>query len=260
MFVYTKMDMILFPFLFWLFCWFGTGLSLLLKGTKWQSMPFRIMAVFLLVLEIAKQIWCICDGYSLYNLPLHFCSLFTPLFFLSQFSKPKCSKIFKPLAFVYSGMVTVLMCVNPHAMIGNASSEIFTRFLSFHTFSFHFTVAAYFVFSIFFCDYIPKIKDFLNVCCGVIVYATYAIPCAYVLNANYLNILYNIWEPFDNFRIRYGQVVYDISLFVVGMIGASALFFVYCFFFGLYQKQNSKRQVLTSKEKSKRKKENDFEM
>ena len=244
MFSYTKMDLILFPLLLWLFCWFGTGLSILLKNTKWQSMPFRFFAVFLLVLEIAKQIWCICDGYSLYNLPLHFCSLFTPLFFLSQFTKPKCAKIFKPLAFVYSGTVTFLMCVNPNGMIGNASSQIFTRFLSFHTFSFHFTVAAYFVFSICFCDYVPKLKDFLNVCCGVLVYATYAIPCAYIFNANYLNILFSVWEPFENFRIKYGQVVYDICLFAVGMLGLSVIFFIYCFCFALYRKQRAKKSDL----------------
>ena len=55
--------------------WF---LSKLLKNKSYEvrMIPFKILAVVLLVSEVVKQIISFLQGYDLYHIPLHVCSLF----------------------------------------------------------------------------------------------------------------------------------------------------------------------------------------
>ena len=46
------------------------------KSEKIRMIPFQICTVILLVLEVIKQVKSFADGYDLYHIPLHFCSLF----------------------------------------------------------------------------------------------------------------------------------------------------------------------------------------
>ena len=45
-----------------------------------KLLPIRIIAVVLVFIEIIKQWQSVKDGYSLYHLPFHFCSMFVFLF------------------------------------------------------------------------------------------------------------------------------------------------------------------------------------
>ena len=46
------------------------------KSERIRFIPFQILAILLVALEIMKQVSQLITGYSLYSLPFHFCSLF----------------------------------------------------------------------------------------------------------------------------------------------------------------------------------------
>ena len=43
------------------------------KSEKIRMIPIQVISVVILLLEVAKQIYCIVTGYDLYSIPLHFC-------------------------------------------------------------------------------------------------------------------------------------------------------------------------------------------
>ena len=198
------------------------------KSEKIKKLPLQILALIVVVLEFGKQFYFIVlDTYELYALPIHFCTLILVLMALSQFLPSKIAKFFKAPAFVFSIIVFALVLVHPSSMIGKATSNIFGNFKNFHTFTFHFTVIAYPIFSIALSNYKPRLKDCINICCTVVFYATYAVPLAFHFKANYVNILYSFFEPLENFRLSAGQVAYDILLFLIGISAGCLVLIIY---------------------------------
>lgn len=231
MFKWSVSDKTVIPVTVLIICAFAVGLYFLLrkKSARLKRIPLQILSVFVVGLEIAKQIYYYNNpDFTYYILPLHFCSLILLLMPLSQLFGERVGKIFKPMAFVYSILVFILVLANPYALIGNSTSDIFGSFHNVHTYFFHFTVIAYLIFSVALNDYEPKFIHCINVSCGIAIYAAYAVPCAYLLNTNYVNILYSYFEPLENFRIWAGQVWYNIVLFLVAVIGACALCVLAC--------------------------------
>ena len=53
------------------------------KDLKIRMIPFQILAVFIVLLEVGKQAVSLKLGYNPYHLPFHFCSLFLCCFFIS---------------------------------------------------------------------------------------------------------------------------------------------------------------------------------
>ena len=59
------------------------------KPLKIRMIPFQIIAFILVVSEIIKQVISIRNGYDLYHIPLHVCSLFVILIPLMAFYDKK---------------------------------------------------------------------------------------------------------------------------------------------------------------------------
>ena len=113
------------------------GIFLRKKSEKVKQIPFIIITVLLLGMELVKQILGIVNGYSKWDLPLHFCSTYFIWFSIAHFSNGKFSKAMQTVAFVASFYLVALFYFNPQSIIGDASSDIFGSFDSFHTFTFH---------------------------------------------------------------------------------------------------------------------------
>jgi hypothetical protein len=58
-----------------------------------RMIPFQILAVILLLSEIIKQVLSIINGYDLYHIPLHVCSLFIFFIPLTAFYNKKGSEV-----------------------------------------------------------------------------------------------------------------------------------------------------------------------
>lgn len=255
MFKWNKADLIAIPITLLIICVLAVGLYFLLRNRspKIKRIPLQIISVFMVVFEIAKQAYF--HGrpeYTNYILPIHFCSLILLLMPLAQCCGEKMGRIFRPMAFIYSALVVVLLMANPHALIGYSAANIFGSFRNAHNYIFHFTVVAYLAFSIALGDYIPKFIHCVNLICGVVFYGTYALPCAYLLKENFCNILYSYFGPLEKFRLwagqkQYwvGQLCYNLVLFLVAVIGLSALCAITCLIY---------KAVLKIKERIKEKK------
>ena len=208
------------------------------QSHKKRKIILQIIGVTLAVLEIIKILYHVINKtFTPVILPFHFCSVFIYLIPLAQFLPNKLAKHIKPLPFCYAIMVIIILWVNPGATIGNASAGIFKSFPNFHTFFFHQIVIAYFVFSIAINDYVPKLSHCLNLAIGVVVYSCYAIPAAFLLNNNYVNILFSLFKPLETFRINYGQFWYDLCLFILAIIGISLIHIIYYVIYRLLHKK-----------------------
>lgn len=239
MFKWSQSDIVVIPVTILIICAMAVGLHFLLKNKdrRQKRIPLQIISVFIVGLEIAKQIYYHDNpDFTYYVLPLHFCSLILLLMPLSQLFGEKVGRIFKPMAFIYSILVFILILVNPYALIGSSTENIFGNFHNIHTYFFHFSVIAYFIFSIALADYKPEFIHCINVSCGIVLYATYAVPCAYLLNVNYVNILYSYFEPLEKFRLWAGQVCYNIALFLLAVVGACALCVLTCLIYKIIPK------------------------
>lgn len=224
MFNYTLKEAILLPSLLIVYIVLGLVLRKVLKTGKSRRIVFIIIGALLVALEIAKQVYCsIATDYDYYKLPLHFCSLYIVLYPLSHWFNEKCSKIFKPMAFVYSIMGAVLLYAFPHSLLGDTTQNIFGSFVNFHGFVFHQFIPLYLVFSICFNDYKASFLDCVPCSIGILVYASYAIPCAYYFNVNYVNILYSTIPFVEKIRIAVGQPVYLILLASAGILASCVI-------------------------------------
>lgn len=249
MFKWSDSDKIVIPVTVLIICIIAVGLYFLTRHrSKWvKKIPLQIISVALIGLEIAKQIYFHNNPeFTYYVLPLHFCSMILILMPLSQLFGEKVGGVFRPMAFIYSILVFILVLANPHALIGDSTSDIFGSFHNIHTYFFHFSVITYLIFSIALADYEPKYRHCINVSCGIVLYTSYAVPCAYALNTNYVNILYSYFEPLENFRLWAGQVWYNIVLFSVAVLGACALCVLTCLIYKLIQRLKKPYKEKTS--------------
>lgn len=243
MFKWSDTDKIVLPVMLVAIIFIAVFLWCLLKGKneKIRKIPLQIIAVIVIMLEISKQVYYLTTTYITYALPIHFCTLVLILMPLSQFLPKKVAEYFKSPTLVFSLIISVLIYIHPKSMIGDATATIFTSFPSFHTFAFHFCVVAYSIFSIALNDYTPRLKHCFVLCGTVAFYGCYAVPLAFSLNANYVNILYSYFEPLEQFRQSCGQVAYDILLFLIGVIGSCLVLILYWSVFNLIKRNKEKK-------------------
>ena len=83
----------------------------LLMGKKSQTVrmiPIQVIAVLLVLLEIGKQAISFKNGYDLYHIPLHFCSIFLFALPAMAFYRGKHENKVRPVKDIHTVAVTVL--------------------------------------------------------------------------------------------------------------------------------------------------------
>ncbi len=110
------------------------------KPLRVRIIPLQIIASVLLLLEIGKQIASFLrpQGYDLYHIPLHFCSLMLIALPLLAFYRGKHARLVSGVACGLTSAVFLLTVIYP-ALIYSADNIklYFTDFFSFHTVTFH---------------------------------------------------------------------------------------------------------------------------
>lgn len=121
------------------------------RSASARYVPLKIIAVLLLLLEVAKQINSACadGGYNMYSLPFHYCSLFIYLLPLHAFYRGKRSSLIAPVTLGCLAALTVGMLIMPAAIYTDADIiGFFSDFAKFHTVVFHSLVVLYFMLSV----------------------------------------------------------------------------------------------------------------
>lgn len=213
------------------------------KNEKIKRIPIYVLAIIFLVMEVGKQVEALQSGdYSLWNLPLHFCSffIFWPIF--SMLGKGKVREFGDTVSFVFAMMIMILMLVDPYSIYGTAVEDFYHNGTWSHTLVFHELVWLY-GFLFIFLGLVKKIKVknwyFLPI--ALAIYAVIVVPCAYLLNENYCCILqFTGFAILENIRIATGQVFYNCLEFVLGLAGMFAIFFACCGFVHIHNKRQKK--------------------
>lgn len=119
-------------------------LSLLLRillrdqPLKIRMIPFQVLAVLLVLLEIGKQALSLRAGYDLYHLPFHFCSMLIFLPVITAFYRGKYERSVRAITTAVSAAIFILTAIYPN-LIYSADNvkNFFGSYFDFHTVAFH---------------------------------------------------------------------------------------------------------------------------
>lgn len=198
------------------------------KPEKIRMIPFQICTVFLLVLEIIKQVKSFIDGYDLYHIPLHFCSLFLYLLPLMSFYSGKHKDRVRAVTTTVCGALFMLMAIYPSVIYsGEAIAGTFNNFWDFHTTVFH-TVATFtFVLIVCLDLHTPNFKkDMVSVLVFIAVYCVIAGSMAQILQTNFNNFYHCNVPPLEDLRVSLQstlgypltQTLYVVIVSIVNLI------------------------------------------
>ena len=189
------------------------------KSEKIRFIPFQILAVSLVVLEIIKQVYELVNGYDIYALPFHFCSLFIFLPITMAFYRGKHDQKVRAFTTMACAALFMFMMIYPDLIYGAGNIlNIGNDLLSFHTVVFHNIAMFEFILIIALDLFKPNTKRDLKVLfiCFT-VYCLFEALMANVLDTNYNSMYYCAIPPFESMR-----------LFLHGAIGTFFGQFVYC--------------------------------
>ena len=205
------------------------------KSEKVRVLPFQIMAVALLAFEIAKQIYNIDDdGYNLYALPFHYCSLFLYIYPLHAFYKGKHKQTVDTLAFSCGAALFFFMLVMPAVVYSDGNIQnYFKTFDSFHTVTFHSYVCFCFFLMVamrmYKMDIVRDLKVIAVTFGGFVLLGT---AMSYAFNTNFQNLLHCNLAPAEEVRVAlvesigwFGQALYILVLFVLTIVFTQIAYF-----------------------------------
>lgn len=181
------------------------GLRMLLKNKSYsvRMIPVQVVTVILLLLEVGKQVLSFKQGYDLYCIPLHFCSLFLYVMPVFAFYRGKHSKTVGVVTASLCMSVFVLMMIYP-CLIYSADNikGFFGDYFHFHTVAFH-NLVVLLLFMILALDlYTPeKGKDVWKPSLFMMIYAAIAAPMAQILQTNYNNFYQCNIPPLETVRM-----------------------------------------------------------
>ena len=108
------------------------------KSIKARRIPFQILACLLVVLEIIKQVLSMKNGYDLYHLPFHFCSLLIFLPIVMSFYHGRHERTVTAITSAVAAAILLLTTIYPDLIYSAQAVEGFTEsFFNFHTVAFH---------------------------------------------------------------------------------------------------------------------------
>ena len=230
------------------------------KPREVKMLPFKILAISLLVLEASNQIYTLAtNSWDPYWLPLHFCSLFLYLLPFYAFMNPerKVYKIFESTTISALTLLFFFMVICPNIVVGDGDIQNYFNFswpLSFHTVTFHYLTTVGFFLVITLKLYPPKL-DWKAIIIGFSAYGILEAIFANILQTNYNALLdgrnADFLHAFHDMLVGsmgavFGQIVYSIAYILImdacGMI-CYLLFSLIAFLLGKTKKPKEEEKV-----------------
>lgn len=207
------------------------------KPIKIRMIPFQALSVFLVLIETGKQVFSLIEGYQLYYLPFHYCSLFIYVLPLHSFYKGKHKDVIGDLSVAICLTVTAIMAVYP-ALIYSADhiKGYFSDYISFHTVTFHniviFELILIVALDLNTPDFKRGVKFIVPILAG---FLTVSAVMAYLLKTNYANLYVSSIGPVSTAwaRVREAigfvpaQIIYVVLMICVKIASTVVVFFTF---------------------------------
>ena len=199
------------------------------KSEKMRDLPFQILAVALVLFEIAKQIYNYQGGeYRRFALPFHYCSLFVYIYPLHAFYKGKRKAWVDTLAFTCGASLFFFMLLMPATVYSESYiKNYFQNFNAFHSVTFHSYVCFYFFLVVAMKKYDFQTKrDAAVTAIFYTIYMLFIVGMAYLLDTNFHNVRSCNLAIVEEMRTaliasigNFGQVIYVfvLSVLTVGL-------------------------------------------
>lgn len=195
------------------------------KPIQVRMIPFQVLSLLIVALEIGKQAVSFSRGYDLYHIPLHFCSLFIFMMPLMAFYRGKHEQTIRGITTALCASVFLLMLIYP-VLIYSAGNirDYFEDYSDFHTVTFHNIVMFAFVLIVALDLYEPKGENhWKQLAIFYICFCVISAIMAQVLKTNYNNFYKCNVPPLETLRqniqniLGYGvaQVAYVLIVTVV---------------------------------------------
>lgn len=204
---------------------------LLHKPMKVRMIPIQIIAVIIVVIEIGKQTISLSQGYDLYYLPFHFCSLFIFMLPIMAFYKGRHQNTVRGVTAALCASVFTLMLIYPNLIYGAGSVETyFSKYISFHTVTFHNLVMLAFLL-------IPALnlqtpepkKDVKASMLFILVFCIVSASMAHILKTNYANYYTCNIPVLETVRLAVENIAGKVPAKLLYIAIVSALNFVYVY-------------------------------
>lgn len=207
------------------------------KSLKIRMIPLQIIAVLLVVLEIGKQYVSFKNGYDLYHIPLHYCSLFIFAVPAMAFYNGKhCHKVRAAGAGLCAAM-TVLTLIYPDLIYGAGNIENFFKgYLDMHTVAFHNLVIFAFVLILALDLHTPQGKrDQLASVVVIVVFCVISATMANILQVNYASFYECNIAPLEAIRVNLqaplgyatAQIIYVCIVAVLTVLFTWGMYWLY---------------------------------
>lgn len=209
------------------------------KSLKIRMIPFQVVTIILLVLEVFKQVISAIQGYDLYHIPLHFCSVFLYIMPLMSFYKGKYKAAIDNVTATSLVALLLFMIVYPALIFpGSCVNEFFTNFISFHTISFHIlgVFAAVLLFALKL--YEPSKKSYLKaVIIFAIGYVIIAGGMSQIIETNFSNFYHCNVGPIESVRLSMieslgytlPQTIYVVVLGILHILFLMGMYYLFLF-------------------------------
>lgn len=218
------------------------------KSFETRMIPFKIVALLVVALECGKQAVSFNNGYDLYHIPLHYCSLFIFMLPIMAFYRGKHQDKIGAITAAICGAVFAMMIIYPNLIYGPWNVQNFWKgFLDLHTVVDHLLIMFAFVLIIALELHKPAKKgDVKAVILFILCFCAVSATAAQLLETNFNNFYRCNIPPLESLR----QAVENALGYTI-----SQIFYVLCvtimdvlFTTGAYWMYRGLRRLVTGKQ------------
>ena len=195
------------------------------KSRQIRMIPIQILACLLVVIEIGKQTVSLLNGYDLYCLPFHYCSLFIFAVPLMAFYRGKHEKIVCGVTTALCSALFLIMLVYPNLIYGPWNViGYFSDYMSFHTVTFHHAVMLVFLLIIALDLHTPGQKGETNaILLTMVGFSIVAATMAQLLKTNFANFYSCNIPVFETVRTYLQPIIGSVLTQLIYMLAVAAL-------------------------------------
>ena len=207
------------------------------KSLEIRMIPFKIVAILVVLLEIGKQVLSFQRGYDLYHIPLHYCSLFIFMLPIMAFYRGKHQDKVGGITAAICSAVFIMMLIYPALIFGDWNvRNYFGDYFDFHTVTVHILIMFAFLLIPFLKLHTPAKKGeqkavIIFIICFCIVSAT----AAQLLETNYNNFYQCNIPPLEALRQSvaavtaewFSKVFYVLCVTVMDILFTTGAYWAY---------------------------------